>query len=219
MKLHITTTIKPDGSGENEIVFGLDTYQVPIGNIFWTSVNLNRKEMMKEGATVIDWEEGTYRGFKATYRFSDLDEMATQLTDTRISDETYSNSHLRVIFSKVETSFDNKGNFNFVARNDYAGSSLDFDLGNEFYFTIVMPGKIINNSNDDAVISRTANSITYDQTRFIGQAYEINVTSKVSVFSLSMLSGANSVICLIAIFFLIAAFLIIKSSYKGFTIT
>jgi hypothetical protein len=25
-KLHITTTIKPDGSGENDIIFGLDTY-------------------------------------------------------------------------------------------------------------------------------------------------------------------------------------------------
>jgi hypothetical protein len=218
-KLLITTSILPDGSGTNEVIFALDTYQVPPGNIFWTSVNLNRRALEEEGAKVTSWQDGSYQGFKAIFSFEDLNEMEMQLTAQDLGESyEYGNSALRIVFLDVNAWFDENDKLHFVANGDRTSA---MELGSDNVFTLVMPGRIISYSEEDVAELPLSNIIVYDLTKFDGRAFQIDVVSDVSIFG--YLSWAWWIILCLCIFIVVVVVIIIlivryrrrKSIYDG----
>ena len=177
-KLLVTTTIRSNGSGTNEFIFALDKNQVPAGNIFWTSLNINQRGLEKEGATVESWKDGSYEGFKATFDFQSLEEMKRQLTESHLGDSTgYGDSSLRVIFTSVDAWFDENNIAHFTAKGNRSGA---IETGSENTFTLVMPGRIISYNEESAAKQTKSNTVVYDLTNFNGREFEINVTSKIN---------------------------------------
>lgn len=207
-KLLVTTTILPDGSGTNEVIFALDTYQVQPGNIFWTSVNINRRALEKEGAHVDSWQDGSFQGFRATFDFDNLSEMERQLTAEDIGgDYEYGDSSLRVIFSDVRAWFDEYDNAHFIAQGDRTGA---IETGSENSFTLRMPGNIISYTEQAAAERINSNTVVWDLTDFNNRAFELKVVSEISRFPLITVLAVAAVILIVVV-----AIVVIKSVRKS----
>ena len=168
-KIHVTTKINSDGSGENVVSIGLDTRQVEQGSILWTSLSVNVQDAVKAGAQAQEWREGRYEGYKLTYRFASLDKMSESLVQSTTSRDAWG------MFTEVNASMnDEKGN-RFSAKGDFTNIIA---MGQELSFTLITPGRIVTYTEQLAATQPSPNQITWDIMKLQWKRVELTAVSE-----------------------------------------
>jgi hypothetical protein len=206
--LRVTTTIREDGSGTNQIGMAVDSSLYSMSR---SEFNKTAMQVQEQGGTVEDWLDGSRRGVLITYPFRTLDEMRTQLTGSQLQgttgglfdvqikqssgllERTYE-AEIRVDTTKLSSGQDTYG------MNAAMLQSMDLS------YSIILPGKIT--SHNGQLVEE--NQVRWAINAAGRQVYTLKAVSSAQNTTFFMLAGGCGLLLMFALALVVAAVIMLR---------